>query len=330
MSLDALLKLGSYGLALAAVFGLGINVFAFDQVVALLERYFSPDGSLKESTRIMLEVRIYAMSAFAAAVAGFVHACSAAAFRERLRVIVWYEPGDSRAPSPASTTSVLSAAVLVLLMMSLLGQYLTYVLGAGESKPALLIYGYFNLDQEHWVPTTFSAGLLLYSALLLGNIAGRTSSYGLPFAGHWLVLSLAFVFLSADEKFRIHERVFDFLMPYLDVNLPVFWVVPAGVLTLLGGLAYLRFVFHLRAAYRLLLLVSAGMYLGGAIGMEIIGRGYARDHGIDNFPYEMLANVEELLEMLGIVLFIYALQSYLSRMAAGDLVDAPAPQMLRS
>ncbi|MFW6093153.1 MAG: hypothetical protein ACODAC_04205 [Pseudomonadota bacterium] len=65
------------------------------------------------------------------------------------------------------------------------------------------------------------------------------------------------------------------------------------------------------------------MYLSGAIGMEIVGA-FASEHGIDNFSYELLANVEEILEMLAIVLFIATLQAYLQRLQSG-FVYAPSP-----
>ena len=76
--------------------------------------------------------------------------------------------------------------------------------------------------------------------------------------------------------------------------------------------AYLRFLFGLPARTRRLFLVAGSLYVGGAIGIELVGGRHAYLYGTQNMGYEMIVTFEEFLEMMGIVVFIYALMSYMA------------------
>jgi hypothetical protein len=52
--------------------------------------------------------------------------------------------------------------------------------------------------------------------------------------------------------------------------------------------------------------------VGGALGMELVGGKYVSLYGAQNLGFAMITTVEEVGEMLGIVIFIYALMSYIS------------------
>lgn len=49
------------------------------------------------------------------------------------------------------------------------------------------------------------------------------------------------------------------------------------------------------------------MYVGGAVGFEMLGGRYASIHGLDNLGYVLLVTAEEGLEMSGVILFIRSL-----------------------
>ena len=56
---------------------------------------------------------------------------------------------------------------------------------------------------------------------------------------------------------------------------------------------------------------AAAVFVGGAIGVEMIS-GYQADlAGERNLTYALIISVEELCEMLGVVIFIHALMTYL-------------------
>ena len=45
--------------------------------------------------------------------------------------------------------------------------------------------------------------------------------------------------------------------------------------------------------------------------MERFGGYYANTHGFTNFTFNVISTIEETLEMVGIILFIYALLDYI-------------------
>ena len=69
---------------------------------------------------------------------------------------------------------------------------------------------------------------------------------------------------------------------------------------------------HLPAKTRFTFLAAAIIYLGGAIGFELIGGRYAELHGSHNLSYNMISTVEESLEMAGVIIFIRALLQYIA------------------
>ncbi len=58
--------------------------------------------------------------------------------------------------------------------------------------------------------------------------------------------------------------------------------------------------------------MAATLYVGGAIGFELIGGRYSELHGAQNLTYSMIATTEESLEMAGVIFFIRALLVYIA------------------
>jgi len=58
-------------------------------------------------------------------------------------------------------------------------------------------------------------------------------------------------------------------------------------------------------------LISGALFLIGALGFEMLGGRYYKLHESSTILIKVLYTIEELLEMLGIAIFIYALLSYL-------------------
>lgn len=69
---------------------------------------------------------------------------------------------------------------------------------------------------------------------------------------------------------------------------------------------------RLPARTAFLFVVSGAVYVGGAIGFELIGGYYAKANGVENLTYSMISTVEESLEMSGVIVFIYALLKYIA------------------
>jgi hypothetical protein len=87
-------------------------------------------------------------------------------------------------------------------------------------------------------------------------------------------------------------------------------VLIAIPLVLIFVLAYLRFLRDLPKTTRLLFIVSGAVYVGGALGMDMLG-GYFKSHPLGSFDMQpIMITIEEFMENMGIVLFIFALLSY--------------------
>ncbi|NER04564.1 MAG: hypothetical protein F6K17_19100, partial [Okeania sp. SIO3C4] len=79
------------------------------------------------------------------------------------------------------------------------------------------------------------------------------------------------------------------------------WVIPGLILVLTVLFIYLKFLQSLPRKIKYLFFLAGIFYVGGGIGMEMIGGYYAYLYDTKNFFYEILVTIEEFLEMLGVV-----------------------------
>jgi len=139
------------------------------------------------------------------------------------------------------------------------------------------------------------------------------------YKNHWKILSFIFLFLSLDEAGSLHEKLIDPMRSLLKASgfLYFTWIVPFGFLVAIFLLSYSKFVLHLPVATRKLFVAACALYIGGAIGMEIPGGYLYSTMGMESVPYLIVATVEESLEMVGIVVFIHGLISYIKTYLGG-------------
>lgn len=230
-------------------------------------------------------------------------------------------------PCPGRTARWLTAAVLAMAALSVIGQVVRYR-ATNESVRRIALL--FKLSAEHTIPAYASAAMLLASAGLLWAIGRRARGAAEPFAAHWTWLGVIFAYLSVDEAVGIHERATEPMRAVMgrhaDGFLHYAWVVPAAALVVAVGLAYLGFLRHLRPTVRNRMLLAGATYVGGAIGMEMVGAHFASTIGTSSVAYALSAVVEETMEMLGVVVFIHALLTYLSTHPAAETTADPRPR----
>ena len=230
-------------------------------------------------------------------------------------------PATSSAPSainritviPLRITQALGVTAAFLVLASVTGKLAKY-LGGHD-----FVYGLirlFYVDYENTVPSFFSASLLLMAALLLALITTLKQAAHATYRFQWALLSCTFLFMAIDEAASIHEMLIGPMRGLLGQQARgVFffaWVIPGIAVAMIFGLSYLQFLLHLPSKIRGNVVLAATLYLGGAIGMELIGGRYADVHGMENLTYSMMATVEESLEMTGVIIFIYALLHYIA------------------
>ena len=172
----------------------------------------------------------------------------------------------------------------------------------------------FNLDRELNFPTWYSALMLASCAILLKIIAIGKKQQGDRYTKDWQLLSVIFWWLAIDEVVSIHEIL---IIPEVSeaLNLPWFlhsmWVIPGVAFVVWFGKRYSKFVRHLPPDSKRHFIIAACTYIGGALIMEMLGSHFAESIGQQHIVYALIATGEELLEMIGVVLFIRALLHYL-------------------
>jgi hypothetical protein len=203
---------------------------------------------------------------------------------------------------------ILTAVVSLLVIM--------HIIQASLYHAEVLDYSRFlDFDTEVNLPTFYSALAIMFCALLLLVIYLCQKSTNTPFNKYWLGLSLIFAFLGADEMLRFHEE-FSPIAAHMVNATGLFyfpWVLIYGFFTLLLGVIYWPWFKQLPSNIRTQFLVSAIVFVGGAIGLEMIGASIAEEFGRHNWRYTIAYTLEEMLEMIGVLLFIKALLNYMQQ-----------------
>lgn len=164
-----------------------------------------------------------------------------------------------------------------------------------------------DVDSERSFYTWFSQGLLALTGLMLVDTGAKTMGRSRWVGAQFLGLGAVFFLLSADEGLSLHEKLSGQLTGLGGLHFA--WVIPAAILCLVGLAAALPFLRALGPRVRVLMLVSAGVFVFGSLAMEAIGGQVFLAGGEDVLarPYRLLVTIEEGAEGLGVILFLFAL-----------------------
>ncbi|WP_224999328.1 hypothetical protein [Cesiribacter sp. SM1] len=170
----------------------------------------------------------------------------------------------------------------------------------------------FNLDKENNIPTYFSSLLLLGCAATLGIVAFLEKERKSGKQLYWMGLSFIFLLLSIDESVQIHERIGAWTQNTLQTS-GVFhfaWIIPYGLLVLVIGAAYTRFVWNLPLRIKKLMILSGAIYVGGALGMEALASYHYTQTFENSLTLVVFTIIEESMELTGLLLFLRSLLYY--------------------
>lgn len=220
----------------------------------------------------------------------------------------------------------MSSVVLLLTLLNLAANimWIEHVPGSG------MAIAIFSADREMTLPTWWSALVLAGLGLLswlMGNRRQGKWIKKLP----WWTLAAGFLFLSADEACMLHERLGGIIKlegAHHHARWIVLWLPPALIIS---GAA----LWQLWRSYRLLvigLMLGMLLYVGGAVGVELINamnrhhveaeqkllaeqvvdtnQSFAPSNWRRNrayYPYMIGTSVEELLEMLAPMIWLWVL-----------------------
>lgn len=177
------------------------------------------------------------------------------------------------------------------------------------------LYKLFYVDRERNIPSFFNMVLLLICAVLNvytfllhkhGHFSGRH---------YWLLLALAFFFLSFDESVSIHESLTLILPAYGIGGSGAFtfaWIIPYGIAAIALFVAFFRFLLALPLQTRRGFMIAGGVFVMGAIGIEMVAASLYEMNGgkTENLNFALLSTIEETLEMAGLILFIHYILQY--------------------
>lgn len=174
----------------------------------------------------------------------------------------------------------------------------------------------FSLTMEANAPTWFSTCILIVASLLLLVIAQDSRARaGAPSPAPWYGLATIFAYLSLDELAQLHERFAAPLRAGLHTSGVLYyaWVIPAILMVLVVGAAYVPFLLKLPVATRRLFVIAAIVYVGASVGGEMIeGLLYSSELAvpIKRYTIKAVTTLEEGGEMSGVIVFIRALLLY--------------------
>lgn len=211
----------------------------------------------------------------------------------------------------------LTGIILILLILNIVS-YLHFFLN--DLTPRDYFFRKTNFNTEKNLPSIFAGVIHFIAAFYLAIIA--TTRLEIEKAKRfWWAMSGIFIFLGLDEIFRIHEKI-EGNVTFVNDSLGFFlynWIVYYGIALLILAILFFKPLLSLpkKTLYQF---IAAGLiFVTGAIGIENL-TGYLISHQplperliINNPMFFSLYTVEELLEMMGVAYFIFAMLQFLKQ-----------------
>jgi hypothetical protein len=212
---------------------------------------------------------------------------------------------------PKQITRYLLGVALIFDALSFFTQLPEYAFGYALPQK---VVEFFHVGGEYNPQAWYSSLLLVLSSLLLFLISLGEQERISNQAGYWRGLSLIFFYLAMDEMLLLHERAGEWLSTHIQTA-GVFrytWVIVAIPICFLIGAIYIRFLVRLPQRIRRLFIAAGSIYVGGALGLELISGIVASIYGEKTVFDFMVVAIEEFLEKFGVIFFIYALLLYIA------------------
>jgi hypothetical protein len=225
--------------------------------------------------------------------------------------------------SPARLIKQCLVIIAGLVVLSTLGQISRHVYDRGS---LLGLVDLFYLDAEANIPTAYSSFIWVLCSLASAVIAIGKKQVGDRSYKYWQGFMLTFAYIALDEFAQIHE-LFSSLKRIWNLGGVFYfiWIIPGSLFVLFFFLKYFGFLKTLPMKTRSLMIFAGGIFVAGAIGVEMIGAWYTDLFGYHaDLTYALITTVEEVLEMLSVLMLLYTLLSYL-----GDQAQALQIKVLR-
>lgn len=198
-------------------------------------------------------------------------------------------------------------------LTSIISEYLVeFVLPQPTDSLIKQFLDLFSVNLEGSFPTWYSTILLFVVAVIVLLVAVAKFRAGDKHRWYWSGLGIIFLYLSADEGAGVHEIFVDTIRQTFNTTgfFEFGWQLVAIPVVVVLIVLYARFVYQLPSITRRNLILSAVVYLGGALIVEgISANQWYMDNGL-SMRYLSIATIEELMEMFGAIGFCYTLLDY--------------------
>lgn len=263
---------------------------------------------------------------------------------------------NQQAQDQASIEASQRRQVMAVLVLGVIGittmSLVSNVLWMNQAKFASKFMLFFDVDQEKSLATWWSVSTLAGLGVLTWFVGQRRTMASFGERLGWWMLAFGFLFLSVDEGCMLHERIGG--KTELGVDTPLEyarWIfVWLPIMGLFGGFIFWKMWRGSRKTV-IGLTVGAVVFLGGAVGTEIINSSnrYAADTstqerlaleandfeetqpleftGKENYAYVAGTAIEEFLEMFGVVIWFWVIFRAREEVTAAATAGAPLPEL---
>ena len=220
---------------------------------------------------------------------------------------------------------LLSTITILLVVAHLVTIAMPYIFEGFEHGLVRLLFSLFFLDGEGNLPAIFSTWLFLLNAVIF-LIVWKAACLSGDSHKIWLFLSSVFVFLALDESISIHERLINPLRQALGATGIFYyaWIIPYGVGVVLLAIVAIPVFWRMQKRIRFWFGLSAATYLVATIGLEMIsGKYLVMMNEQKDIVWIFMVTLEESLEMVGLIILVYAQLLLLRDKHNGFLIYMP-------
>jgi hypothetical protein len=171
----------------------------------------------------------------------------------------------------------------------------------------------FNLDSDQGAPTWFNSLLLFLLFTLTWLIAHFPHPASARLRVRWKFLGIVFLLMSVDEVAMVHEAIGRAIGTRFELTGYLYFPFLIPGLILAGALfiAYVPFLRTLPRDTAIGMAAAGAIYLSGAALVEALSANRYYHLQQHDLVYRFLVNIEEVLEMTGLLVLFKVLGDYL-------------------
>jgi hypothetical protein len=206
---------------------------------------------------------------------------------------------------------ILVAVVLLLLSLHILFQYLNWEVYYQQNGRIYELANRFDFDDESSIPTWFSQ--LIFMCIGLGALLAAHLEKKKPVKQIWKIVGVVGLLFSLDEVAGLHEFLLQtihniFFKDQSPTSSDNAWLIVLPFIAVSGLWLTWKMIRLLPKRTIGIFVVASAVFLAGAIGVDLLTSLVERE---SFFHQGVLVAFEEYFEMMGAVIFLFALLEYI-------------------